>query len=189
MIRAISVASMLSIAILTLAPAWAADVASEPATPTLVFPRISSAGGVFALPEGVEMPAADRIHRVLIDATGGETTASGTNRHLEAAARAVNLYALAGVPAENVQVAVVVHGKATPLVLSEAAYLRKFSRPHPDSALLAALRQAGVEIHVCGQSLTHQGHAVTDVHERVDVALSAMTKMVELQTDGYGIIP
>lgn len=189
MIRAISLASMLSIAMLSLSPASAADVAPEAASPTLVFPRISSAGGVFALPEGVDMPARDTIHRVLIDATGGETTATGTNRHLEAAARAVNLYALAGVPAENVQVAVVVHGKATPLVLSEAAYLSKFSKPHPDSALLAALKHAGVKIHVCGQSLTHQGHAVADVHAHVGVALSAMTKLVALQAEGYGIIP
>ena len=67
------------------------------------------------------MPATDAVHRILIDATGGETTAAGTNRHLETAARAVNLYALAGVPAEQVKVAIVVHGKATPLVLSEAA--------------------------------------------------------------------
>lgn len=189
MIRATSLAAMLSIAMLTIAPAGAADVAAEPASPTLVFPRISSAGGVFALPEGVEMPARDAVHSVLIDATGAETTATGTNRHLEAAARAVNLYALAGVPKENVRVAVVVHGKATPLVLSEAAYQRRFSKPHPDSALLAALRQAGVEIHVCGQSLTHQGHAMADVHEHVGVALSAITKLVELQADDYGLIP
>lgn len=184
MIRALSIALLLAVA-----PAWAAQETAKPSAPTLVFPRIASAGGVVALPEGVDMPARDAVHRLLIDATGAETTAAGTNRHLEAAARAVNLYALAGVPPENVKVAVVVHGKATPLVLSAAAYQRHFGKPSPDATLVAALHDAGVEIHVCGQSLIHSGHAVADVHEDVTVALSAMTKLVELQADGYGLIP
>lgn len=183
MIRSLLIALLLAVA-----PAMAQEP-TEAAPQTLVFPRIASAGGVYGLPDGVRMPAVDAIHRVLIDATGGESTASGNNRHLEAAARAVNLYALAGVPPENVRIAVVVHGKATPLVLSEAAYRRRFGKANPDAALVAALHDAGVRIHVCGQALIHQGFAVADVHEDVDVALSAMTKLVELQADGYRLIP
>ena len=184
MIRALSIALLLAVS-----PAWAADEPAKPAKPTLAFPRIASAGGVVALPAGADMPAPDAVHRLLIDATGAETTAAGTNSHLEAAARAVNLYALAGVAPENVKVAVVVHGKATPLVLSAAAYQRRFGKPSPDAALVAALHEAGVAIYVCGQSLVHSGHAVADVHEDVTVALSAMTKLVELQAAGYGLIP
>ena len=155
----------------------------------LNFPRIKGAGGVYALPAGVDMPAVDAVHRVLIDATTAETTATGTNRHLEAAARAVNLYALAKVPPNNLKVAIVMHGKATPLVLSDASYRRHFGKPNPDAALIAQLHRAGVEIFVCGQALSHQGHAVVDVRDDVRVALSAMTKLVELQAAGYGLIP
>ncbi len=184
MIRAFTIALLLAVA-----PAWAADDAAKPTPPPLVFPRIASAGGVFALADGVEMPAPTAVHRLLIDATGGETTASGVNVGLEAAARALNLYALAGVPPENVKVAVVVHGKATSLVLSAAAYQRRFGKPSPDAALIAALHDAGVAIYVCGQALTHQGYVPADVHPDVVVALSAMTKLVDLQAQGYGLIP
>ena len=156
---------------------------------TLQFPRIEGAGGVYMLPAGVDMPAMNVVHRLLIDATSAETTANGTNRHLEAAARAVNLYALAKVAPANVKFAVVVHGKATPLVLSDASHRRKFGKPNPDAALIAQLHRAGVEIFVCGQSLSHQGHLVTDVHDDVRVSLSAMTKLVGLQAAGYGLIP
>lgn len=96
------------------------------------------------------MPAVDTVHRVLIDAHEGETTASGISRHLEVAARAVNLYALARVPPENLKVAVVVHGKATPLVLTDASYRRQFGKPNPNAALLTQLRRSGAEICVCG---------------------------------------
>jgi len=67
------------------------------------------------------MPAVDVVHRLLIDAQEGETTATGINRHLDAAAHAVNLYALAKVSPEKLKVAIVVHGKATPLVLTDAS--------------------------------------------------------------------
>ncbi len=153
------------------------------------FPRIEGAGGVYALSTGVDMPATNVVHRLLIDATTTETTATGTNRHLDAAARAVNLYALAKVPPAKVKIAIVVHGKATPLVLSDASYRRKFGKPNPDAAVIAQLHRAGVEIFVCGQSLSHQGNAVADANDDVRVSLSAMTKLVDLQAAGYGLIP
>ena len=172
---------------------------STPATATMAsvpkpvgtqqFPRIEGAGGVYALPAGVDMPATNVVHRLLIDATTAETTATGTNRHLEAAARAVNLYALAKVPPNKLKVAIVVHGKATPLVLTDASYLRRFGKPNPDAALIAQLHRAGVQIFVCGQALSHQGHVVADVRDDVRVSLSAMTKLVDLQAAGYGLIP
>ena len=156
---------------------------------TQQFPRIADAGGVYALPAGVDMPAIDVVHRLLIDATSAETTASGTNRHLEVAARAVNLYALAQVPPKHLKIAMVVHGKATPLVLNDVRYRQQFGKPNPDAALITQLHRAGVEIFVCGQALSHQGHAVADVRDEVRVSLSAMTKLVELQAAGYGLIP
>ena len=156
---------------------------------TLQFPRIEGAGGVYALPAGVDMPAVDVVHRLLIDAREAETTATGTNRHLDAAARALNLYALAKVPPEKLKVAIVVQGKATPLVLADASYRRQFGKPNPNAALLAQLHLAGVKIYVCGQALSHQGHVVAEVRDDVRVSLSAMTKLVELQAAGYGLIP
>ena len=163
----------------------------EPSSPAteLQFPRIPTAGGVYALPAGVDLPAKNVIHRIVIDATTDETTPTGVNRHLEAAARAVNLYALAGVPEENVRVAVVMHGKAAPLALSDASYQRLLGSPHPDAEIIAELHKAGVELFVCGQSIAHRGYAPGDVRKEVTLALSAMTKLEELQATGYAIIP
>lgn len=151
------------------------------------FPRIEGAGGVFAVP--AEMPERNTVHRLVIDATGDERTPAGLNRRLDAAARAVNLYALAGVPPENVKIAVVVHGKATVAVLSDEAFNEKFGMANPDADLLAKLRRAGVEVHVCGQALMHQGYSPEEVHADVRVSLSAMTKLASLQAAGYSLIP
>jgi intracellular sulfur oxidation DsrE/DsrF family protein len=141
------------------------------------------------MPAGVEMPATNIIHRVVIDATSDAITPTGGNRHLEAAARAINLYALAGVPAKNVKVAVVIHGKAAPLVLSDPSYQRLLGSPNPDAGIIAELHKAGVELFVCGQSVIHRGYAPADIRDEVTLVLSAMTKLAELQAAGYGIIP
>ncbi len=163
-----------------------AQLSSAEAT---LFPRIKSAGGVYALKGDIDMPAVSSMHRVLIDATQDATTDTGINRRLEAAARALNLYALAGVPADKINIAVVIHGKATPIVLSEASYKKHFGKANANAALMAELRAAGVEIFVCGQALRHAGFDVADVSGNVHVALSAMTKLVDLQAAGYGLIP
>ncbi len=163
--------------------------AQSSAADTQLFPRIKSAGAVYALQGDIDMPAASANHRVVIDATEDATTDAGINRRLEAAARTVNLYALAGVPATKLNVAVVIHGKATPIVLSDASYRKHFDKANPNAALIADLRAAGVEIFVCGQALRHGGYVVGDVREGIAVALSAMTKLVELQAAGYGLIP
>ena len=159
------------------------------APPTQRFLRIASAGGVYKPTGNVEMPAINGIHKLVIDATSDETSASGVNRHLESAARALNLYALAGVPNDNVKLAVVIHGKATPLALSSDVFRRKFGRSNRDAALIDDLKNAGVEIFVCGQALTQQGFDVGDVQKNVTVSLSAITALVDLQGKGYALIP
>ncbi|MCB1574029.1 MAG: DsrE family protein, partial [Xanthomonadales bacterium] len=155
----------------------------------LRFPRIAMAGGVYAMPAGTLMPAANLEHRLVIDAASGDTTAGGILRRLDAAARAVNLYALAGVAPQRLKVAVVLHGKATSAALDEKSYQAHFSTGNPNASLLGALHEAGVEVFVCGQALSHAGYAAGEVRADVRVALSAMTALVSLQADGYSLIP
>lgn len=157
--------------------------------PALLYPRIKTAGGVYALSKEVTMPAADHDYRLVIDVKGAEVTESGVNRHLETAARALNLYSMAGVPAAQLKLAVVIHGKATPSVLADASYQKLFGKPNPNAALIAELHTAGVRISLCAQAMIHAGYSMADVRDDVRVELSALTTLVELQADGYQLIP
>jgi uncharacterized protein (TIGR01244 family) len=157
--------------------------------PPLKFPRIALAGGVYALTGDISMPSADREHRLVIDVSDGESNDSGINRRFEAAARAVNLHALAGVPADKLGIALVIHGKATSTVLSDASFQTQFGKPNPNTALMSELHKAGVEFFVCGQAMTHAGYSAAELRDDVQVALSAMTALEDLQTAGYSLIP
>ena len=102
------------------------------------------------------------------------------NRTLVSAARFINMHARAGVAAERIEVAVVVHGKAIHDVSREATV---------NAGLVAALVDHGVQIIVCGQSAAYYGVTTDDLLPGVKMALSAMTAHALLQQQGYSLNP
>jgi intracellular sulfur oxidation DsrE/DsrF family protein len=102
------------------------------------------------------------------------------NSTLVSAARFVNMHARAGVPADNIRVAVVVHGKAVKEMADELSV---------SARLIAALTDQGVRIMVCGQSAAYYDVATDDLVPGVEMALSAMTAHAVLQQQGYTLNP
>ncbi|GGC98879.1 DsrE family protein [Aquisalinus flavus] len=107
------------------------------------------------------------------------------NRRIETAARFLNMHFDAGVPAENMKVAIVVHGKASSDLLTAGAR----GATNPNEALIAALIEQGVTIELCGQSAAYYDIAAEDLLPGVTMALSAMTAHVLLQQQGYALNP
>ncbi len=107
------------------------------------------------------------------------------NRRLETAARFLNMHAAAGVPAENMQLAIVVHGGASKDLTTDAAY----GGENANADLVAALIAAGVSIDLCGQTAAYYDLDEADLLPGVTVSLSAMTSHALLQQDGYTLNP
>ena len=108
----------------------------------------------------------------------------GVNKTLESAARFINMHARAGVPEENIAVAVVIHGKAVFDVAKP-----KEGEENASAGLVEALVSKGVQVIVCGQSAAYYEVAVGDLLPGVDMALSAMTAHAVLQQEGYTVNP
>ena len=107
---------------------------------------------------------------------------------LNTLARFLNMHAGAGVPVEQLHITGVVHNKATHDVLDNVGYKAKYGVDNPNLPLLAALEKAGVDVFICGQSISARGVDRTEIHESVGVGLSAMTIILSLQSDGYQLI-
>lgn len=170
-------------------PAAAAKTGTPTDTPRpkLAFPLIRNYGGVVVRPTAAEQPR--RGAKVVLDVTT-PSEADQLNKGLERAARLINLYGAAGLQADDVQIAVVVHGDATRTILNQAAYHGRFDvETNPNLALIAALREAGVEVFVCGQALGNKGFSEDEVAEGVTIAVSALTLLLNRQADGYTAIP
>lgn len=141
------------------------------------------------VPANADKPSPALVHRVFIDIDDTARTHNGINDRLVKAARFLNLYATAGVPANKVQIALIFYGKNITLALSDAAYKKKFGHLDTNRDLLATLSKANVRMFACGQTLANAGYKASDVRPGVTVALSALTEREELESAGYGFVP
>ena len=107
------------------------------------------------------------------------------NSSLTSVARFLNMHVAAGVPQDNIRLAVVVHGGASKDLLWEG----DDGADNPSAPLIAALIDAGVTIELCGQSAAYYGIDPDDLLPGVRMRLSAMTAHAQLQQQGFTLNP
>jgi len=149
------------------------------------YPIIKEFGGVVNLPNATFPQQGGKI---LIDLTLAATTTSGINKNIDRIARLVNLYGLAGITPDQLQLAVIVHGPATKTIMSDQAYQRKFNENNPNLPVIKALREIGVKFMVCGQAVIGRGFKVEDMDTDIELAISAITTLVDYQKNGYSVL-
>ncbi|HDZ39202.1 MAG TPA: sulfur reduction protein DsrE [Marinobacter sp.] len=173
---------------LTVAPITA-GAAGSTSNPDWQYPEIENFGRIQPLPDAVNQPALDQTHKAAFSVTRKAKDRGQPNPDLERVARAVNLFASAGVPQAKRDFVAVIYGPATPSVLNDAQYNKRFGQKNPNRELIAALRNAGVKVHVCGQALAGHGFDQAWVDPNVDIALSALSDLVIYGNRGYALIP
>lgn len=150
-------------------------------------PAIKKYGKVVKLPNAAHQPRAGS--KIVVDLTkGGES--DQLNPAVEKICRFVNIYAGAGKSSVKVKIAVVLHGDATLAVLNNETYAKRFdTKSNPNLECLTTLKKAGVKVYVCGQSLVGKGAKPSEVSPQAEVAVSALSALVNLQADGYSYLP
>lgn len=152
-------------------------------------PTITKAGKAVAMPEAAYQPAADKEHKVVFGLHQGSKKPAQINPALNAVARAVNLYGGAGVPLAKMKFVAVAYGDAADAFLDNDHYRQKFGVDNPNIPLIVELKDAGIVVAVCGQSLEAHAYQPEWVDSHVTVALSAITTITELQENGYVLMP
>ena len=150
-------------------------------------PVFEKFGPVTEVDENYAIPAGAHF-KVSLDVSK-QADAGALNRTLVSAARFVNMHARAGVPVENIKVAVVVHGGATKDVTKASYYNEEVGGENANAALIEALTEQGVQVVVCGQSAAYYDVNTDDLLPGVQMALSAMTAHALLQQQGYTLNP
>lgn len=129
-----------------------------------------------------------RLHKVVFDVSKSPEDPEAVNSGFETLARYLNMHARAGIPTENMQLVLVVHGGAGKDVLSNAAYQKRMQVDNPNLPLLKELAAAGVKTYICGQTAAYRGYKKNELAEVTGLALSALTVLEELQHQGYSLI-
>jgi intracellular sulfur oxidation DsrE/DsrF family protein len=152
-------------------------------------PVIKDFGPVFATPDGSYNLEKNTHYKVSMDVSATGDFPEDRNRHLESAARFLNMSARSGLDPKNIEFAIIVHGPATKDLLGNESYEKRYEEPNPNTQLLKALKEAGVNIYLCAQSAAHMKMAPEEFDPAVTMALSAMSAHVRLQSEGYTLIP
>jgi len=150
-------------------------------------PVIKGYGGVADVKQTSPLSGKETFKVVFDVADQGDK--SKANRRFESLARFLNMHARAGVPPEQVELALVVHGKAGFDLLANEQFREKFGADNPNTELLAELQKHGVRIYLCGQSAAYYEIDNSHLLPGVSMALSAMTANALLQQQGYTLNP
>jgi intracellular sulfur oxidation DsrE/DsrF family protein len=152
-------------------------------------PYVSSGGPAFEVANR-DVPLRDGYkYRVVFEATEYPGEVTDANREFTIVARFLNMHGKNGVPLEDMDIAVVIHGQTLMAALNDEAYEKINGIKNPNLQLLTDLADAGVKFYACGQSLGFRKWDKSDLAEPVQVGLSAMTMLVTLQADGYAFLP
>jgi intracellular sulfur oxidation DsrE/DsrF family protein len=139
------------------------------------------------LPGARELPDPATDYKVVF-ADGQDAKNPGDiNPMLPTIATYVNTLGKFGVPAEHRHIVIMFHQR-TPdidIVMSNEAYKERYNRDNPNIAIIHALKEAGVDIRVCGQGLISRKIDSKQVNPDVQIDLWAMTTLVNLQLKGY----
>jgi len=126
--------------------------------------------------------------KVIFDVSQSSDDKTVINKYIETAARFLNMHANEGMEANQLKVALTIHGGAWQDILKDDAYMALFGVKNPNSKLIEALNEAGVEVILCGQTASYRKIQKEDIIPDVKLALSAMTALLQFQNNGYRFI-
>jgi intracellular sulfur oxidation DsrE/DsrF family protein len=168
---------LLCVVVLSSLSLQAGPEAFQPGALIKGYGMIAPVAGAPPIPEGT-------VFKVAFDLKQAASE-GGVNRQIDSAARFLNMHHAAGVPVQNMQIALVVHGSAHRDLLAAEAY----GSLNPNAELIALLISNGVAVQLCGQTAAYYGVAAEDLLPGIEIPLSAMTAHALLQQRGFTLNP
>jgi intracellular sulfur oxidation DsrE/DsrF family protein len=153
-----------------------------------VNPVIKNFGGIYDIPEATVKPDSSVAYKIVIDVVGGSEDPNEIDASLNNVARMLNLYAVGGADFEKINVVLAIHGKSTYSTMNDNSYKAKFGVKNPNTPLIEELKEAGVKITVCGQSLKGRNVSTDQLLPEIEVATSMLTTVTTYQMKGYALL-
>jgi intracellular sulfur oxidation DsrE/DsrF family protein len=152
-------------------------------------PTIQGYGKMHFVPEAKYKPDPSRFYKIVFLMTHAPASPNQVDSGLDHVARAINLYVASGVPVDHLKIVAIAYGAAAQLALNDAAYHEKFGVDNPNLSLIESLREHGVDVAVCAQAVAQHGYKYEWIDKRVTLALSGLTTVTTLESDGYVLMP
>jgi intracellular sulfur oxidation DsrE/DsrF family protein len=151
-------------------------------------PTLAGVGKMHPLPRAAYQPQKNETYKIVFSVQTGSKP-DEINPSLDHVARAVNLYTSAGVPLNHLKFVAVMYGGATDAALDNEHYRQKYGVDNPNLPLIRKLRNAGVDVAVCGQAAAEHRDRYEWIAPEVTLSLSALTTITTLEHLGYALMP
>ena len=152
-----------------------------------VAPIIKDFGAIYDIPTATVKPDPTQVYKIVVDVFTGAKDPSDLSSGLNNVARMINLHAVGGVTPGKIDVVLAMHGGATFATLNNEAYQKKFGIDNPNAPLVKALKDAGVKLVVCGQSLLGREIPLDAVLSDIEIGTSMLTTVSTYQLKGYAV--
>lgn len=172
----------ITVAFLLLSQACIAQSAFKPGMVIKEFGKVANVESDVTIPTNT-------VFKIRFD-VGTEANVSRINKSFDSAARFINLQTASGTPIENIQLAIVVHGRAAKDLLQQEFYRAEHQdEPNASASAVSTLQKHGVQFFLCGQSAAYHEVTKTKLLPGVKIAPSAMTIHAILDQNGYALNP
>ncbi|MFZ1990163.1 MAG: DsrE family protein [Alphaproteobacteria bacterium] len=172
--------------VISLALIPAVAVAADAA---LITPPAAQPAGYLPIPGAAVQPDKTHIYKAIFDATKIAEMPDKIVPAIEMLGIEQDaLLGSGGVPAKNLNLAIVFHGEAIDAVLNDAAYKTRHGVPNPNLGAIAALKKKGAEVLVCGQQMRIDGITPAMLSPDVTIASDALIVLMTYQNRGYALM-
>ena len=174
----IGLTAMLAFAAFSFTPAHAEDGGA------LLVPGMPVAKDI---PGAHELPDPDMNYKVVFSLNQDPPNPDDVNPMFNLIATYLNTLGRYGVPPEHRNLVVVIHHRTEgfDIVMTNEAYKKRYGRDNPNIEIIHKLKEAGVDIRLCGQGLIGREIDAKDVNPDIEIDLWAMTTMINLMMNGY----
>jgi len=150
----------------------------------LLVPGMSVAADI---PNAHELPDPNRNYKIVFSVNRDPANPDDIEPMFNAIATYVNTLGKYGVPPENRNIVAMIHHRSErfDIVMNNEAYKKRHGRDNPNIEIIHKLREAGVDIRLCGQGLVGREIDAKDVNPDIQIDLWAMTSIVNLTLAGY----
>lgn len=153
----------------------------------MLHPAIKNFGAMYDVPFGKDKPDPSLEYKIIVD-MGEKMEAPGVLYNpLEHISRMYNLHIYGGIPKEKLHVAVAIWGPSISVVMDNEAYKKKYGVDNPNLQIIREMKEAGIHIYACGQSVSKFGIDPVHVNPDVEISVSRFTTVSTHQMKGYAV--
>ena len=143
------------------------------------------------IPNAHELPDPNMNYKVVFSVNRDPQNPGDVNPMFNAVATYLNTLGQYGVPPEHRNFVIMIHPRSEEfdIVMTNEAFKKRHGRDNPNIEIIHKLKEAGVDIRLCGQGLTGREIDAKDVNPDIQIDLWAMTSIINLMMEGYAHIP